>query len=503
MSTINEALLDQKLSELEQIRRWSPRLISKLETLIRTTDDYDLFRVDPILWSNDKGISEKESIDLFLFATHQGMFEMEWNIVCPVCAQIVASFSRLESMHPHYVCRLCSYRGTAALDDMIQISFTISPQIRDIAFHHPESLSVEDYYWKYNVAKGVLPFPNGFSFYQMIQYITKLITYLQPGEKIRVEFDSPQGLIFAADYFTGARLGFFSKGELTEAAHQFSLQIRGNNFESADQPLEMKELDFGHNIVFNFSPYAEFNSGKVMIEFENKTNSRSALWMTHYPLTGNEQGSSLRFADFLTGKKLITTQTFRDLFGAEVVNSNEGIDIQDITYLFTDLKDSTALYDKIGDPKAFFLVREHFETLGKVVVQNNGSLVKTNGDAIMAVFITPVDAVRAALDMLHEIENLNQKISQKLILKIGIHTGRSIAVTLNNRLDYFGQTVNIAARVQALAGAGEIYITQAVYKYGGVSEVLQNHSVVAEETKVKGVGEQLKVYKIAAHDVAH
>src|SRR5262245_3840814 len=216
MPNINEPLLDEKLSELEQVRRWSPRLVSKLEMMIRTAEDFDLFRVDPIFWAGEKGSAEKEAIDLFLYAAHQGLFEMEWNIICPVCAQIVASFSRLESLHPHYVCRLCSYRGTASMDDMIQISFTISHQIRDIAYHHPEALSVEDIYWKYNVAKGVLPLPNGLTFYQIIQYITKLITYLQPNEKVQVEFDSPHGLIFAADYFTGARLGFFSKGEMSQ-----------------------------------------------------------------------------------------------------------------------------------------------------------------------------------------------------------------------------------------------------------------------------------------------
>jgi class 3 adenylate cyclase len=130
-------------------------------------------------------------------------------------------------------------------------------------------------------------------------------------------------------------------------------------------------------------------------------------------------------------------------------------------------------------------------------------MVKTNGDAIMAVFATQVEAVQAALDMLDAIDEFNQKISQKLILKIGIHAGRSIAITLNNRLDYFGQTVNIAARVQGLAGAGEIYITEAVYQAEGVGEALKDHDVTAEETQVKGVSEKLKVYRIADHAAGH
>jgi class 3 adenylate cyclase len=115
----------------------------------------------------------------------------------------------------------------------------------------------------------------------------------------------------------------------------------------------------------------------------------------------------------------------------------------------------------------------------------------------MATFMTPLDAVRAGLKMLHDIEAFNQNISDKLVLKIGIHSGHSIVVSLNDRLDYFGQTVNIAARVQGLADAGDIYISEDVYNFPGVREALAQQDIVPEQVTVKGVSGKLQVYKIS------
>lgn len=199
----------------------------------------------------------------------------------------------------------------------------------------------------------------------------------------------------------------------------------------------------------------------------------------------------------LLGKRLLTHATFRALFRNEVVAINEGIGIRDLSFLFTDLKGSTDLYDRIGDLKAFALVREHFEQIGAIIAARSGAVIKTIGDAVMAAFSDPVDAVRSAQEILRMIEAFNQKLgSEDIILKIGLHRGPAIAVTLNDRVDYFGQTVNIAARVQALADADEIYLTDSLYDLPEVAALLQGVAVQSEQTKLKGIAEKILVYKI-------
>ncbi len=76
--------------------------------------------------------------------------------------------------------------------------------------------------------------------------------------------------------------------------------------------------------------------------------------------------------------------------------------------------------------------------------------------------------------------------TRELILKIGVHTGAAIAVTLNERLDYFGQTVNIAARVQQLAGADEICISGDVQSAEGVAALLGGLQVESKLGEIIG-----------------
>ena len=150
-------------------------------------------------------------------------------------------------------------------------------------------------------------------------------------------------------------------------------------------------------------------------------------------------------------------------------------------------------------PTPIFLVHQHFDALSRVIRDRNGAIVKTIGDAVMAVFDNPAEATSAALEMIDALNEFNHTISQELMLKVGIHRGHSMAVTVNERVDYFGQNVNIAARVQALADANEVYITADVYNSPGVSDALKAHHVAPNEVLVKGVSEKLHVYKIGQH----
>ncbi len=205
----------------------------------------------------------------------------------------------------------------------------------------------------------------------------------------------------------------------------------------------------------------------------------------------------LTYEAFLTAARLLTTQTFRDLFRAEVIRATEGIGVKDITLLFTDLKGSTAMYERTGDLNALVLVQRHFERLRDVTVRHGGTIIKTIGDAVMAAFQDSAAAVGAALDMLAGVEALNRDLGERhLTLKIGLHSGAAIAVTLNDQLDYFGQTVNVAARVQALADAGEIYLTREVHDAPGVAALLAPLAVETKAARLKGVGQQVPVFRV-------
>src|SRR5258706_8677525 len=174
MITINEDLLDELLGKLESARAWSPRVISKLESFIRTAEDYDLFRVNPIQYATEKNIAESEAIDLFLHSAKLGLFEMEWHLICPGCGHVVESLRNMHRLHSVFVCNQCAFEASVSLDDYIQVAFTISRSVREIVFHHPESLSAEDLFYKYNLCRGTHSFIEGKRQVEILRAVTKL-----------------------------------------------------------------------------------------------------------------------------------------------------------------------------------------------------------------------------------------------------------------------------------------------------------------------------------------
>lgn len=471
---MNEALLDQKLGELEKVRAWSPRAVSKLEALLRAEDDAEVFRVNPLAFAAKRGVDESESIDLFLQATRVGLFRMNWAILCPQCGDPVESFRTLKMLHNHYTCGMCHIKGEADFDDYIQVSFTVNAEVRDISFNHPETLDAKTFHLTYHFSPEGRFGPGGPKFTDAIGMLGRVVDYTEPGETKSWPIDATPGYLMGWDLITNQ--GFMFQVQAGAAATTAALVLRDGKY-TPDNGL--------------------LAAGKVVLSIQNTTAARAAVMVLQLAPDHFDHKRVMHFDPFLTGRRLLTSQTFRELYRTEVIGGSEGIGVKDTTLLFTDLKGSTEMYDRIGDLKAFSLVRQHFDRLGRVIHGQAGAVVKTIGDAVMASFNTPEGAVRAAVLMLDEIERFNKEHGdQALILKIGVHHGASIAVTLNERLDYFGQTVNIAARVQGLAGAEEIYVTEDVYDAPGVKEVLSGYAVTPEFASLKGVSEKVRVYKV-------
>lgn len=207
--------------------------------------------------------------------------------------------------------------------------------------------------------------------------------------------------------------------------------------------------------------------------------------------------------DAATAALVGTLQEFRDLFGKEALAPGLQLVIQRLAFLFTDLTGSTALYQAIGQARAFRLVQDHFALLLSVIAANNGALVKTIGDAIMATFPTGADAFRAALAMQREIGKLDvadirDAVDLSRFLKIGVHEGPCIAVGANERLDYFGTTINVAARVQSEAHGGEVVVTTEIFELAAVQEVIRREGLTAtqSEARLRGVREPVRLYRL-------
>jgi class 3 adenylate cyclase len=334
-------------------------------------------------------------------------------------------------------------------------------------------------------------------------YIQKHFSTFSPGEKITVEIEIGVGAVACLDLFSQQGFGLIARGEATADVQRIAVKLTESGFEVPLPAMQPGEFNIG-SLAYAGTFYA-IHSGRVILDFEHSASAKGALLVAFIPIPFDTMDSNFippenqYSSPRLTAKRLFTSQTFHDLFRAEVFQESEGFGVKDVIILFTDLKSSTHLYQQIGDLNAFALVREHYGVLNTAILSNHGAIVKTIGDAIMATFNQPVDAVSAGLEIHRGLRQLNQASQVgNLMLKIGIHRGPAISVTLNERIDYFGQTVNIASRVENSAGGGEIYLTEAIYTAPGVLGLLQTYDCTIEPAmlQLKGIQEPVKIYKV-------
>jgi class 3 adenylate cyclase len=202
-----------------------------------------------------------------------------------------------------------------------------------------------------------------------------------------------------------------------------------------------------------------------------------------------------------TVHELLTIQSFRDWAREQPLPEDEHLEVSRMVIWFSDLAGSTALYERIGDPHGFHLVRDHFELIFDAIHSSEGAVVKTTGDGVMAVFLSGKRALEAALAAHQAVGdfNLAQALpeNKRLSLKVGIHAGPAIAVTLNERLDYFGTSVNLASRLDNLARGGEIVLTEVVFKEPGIRDLAAACAVESFHTSVRGLSQLLTAYRLS------
>jgi class 3 adenylate cyclase len=189
-----------------------------------------------------------------------------------------------------------------------------------------------------------------------------------------------------------------------------------------------------------------------------------------------------------TAAEVTSLQAFRDLFSTEVLRPGEPVSVGTLTVLFTDLRDSTRFYREVGDAPAFGSVMQHLDLLREAVAAEGGAVVKAMGDAIMAVFTRPAAAVRAGLAAQHAVAG------RPLELKVGIHTGPCIAITQNGALDYFGSTVNLAARLVSLSTGADVVVSGEVLADPEVAELDLRREPL--EASLKGFDEPPELWRV-------
>jgi class 3 adenylate cyclase len=449
--------------------------VSAIERLVQDGRDRELCRINALAFAAKAGLDEEPVISAFLHAARIGLFDLSWNVLCPGCGGVLEAGATLKTVdQSEYSCALCAAGYEPNLDEMVEVTFTVSPRVRRIAAHNPHELPPVEYYRQIFWSSGV-DLPED-SLEQAMDEITLEQIELPAGERAFLSLQLPAEFVIVFDPVTHAAQFIDVKGEATRERQSLSLM-----FNAVRAPTGTTEL----------------RPGPLRLALENRSELRvlPGVWIAGdklHDLIGKRR-------PFLTAKRLLTNQTFRDIYRTDTLDVDQRLKITSLTFLFTDLKGSTELYERVGDLVAFDLVRAHFRVLNEIVASEAGAVVKTIGDAVMATFPTPDRAMAAALRMREAMLGLNDgRGREDLLLKIGIHEGPCLAVVLNDHQDYFGQTVNIAARVQGLAISRSIFATLPVVAYPQTSALLQESglSAVRQQRALRGIADELEVYEI-------
>lgn len=454
---MNTDLLAQRLGQLRQRRGADGMALHAIHAWLSTCQELERFRINPYVVAHWANLPPARIVNAFLFGVHASVFDLHWDIHCPICYMITSEYAHLGQVKSRSYCALCRADFDAELLSFVEVTFSLTQEL--------------DAGLDFSTA-GEPP------------------ADLKPHFRIHV----PAGATLQAEDTLAQGTYFFVS---TSPVSDGILVVE----EACDrvEPAVVRVVHQEDGILVPNSLTA--HAGRICIEIQNRGKQATSFWVAdaaHPPV--NPATLPAR----LTGLEVLHFSAFNDLFQGQVLSLREHLHIAAVTVMFTDITGSTRMYERLGDAAAYNVVRDHFDILFAAITQHGGTVLKTIGDAVMASFIGNAAALESLQEALQAFALYNQvhQSQEQIYLKIGVHRGPAVLVTLNGRLDYFGSTINKAARIQSQAGSNELVVSQSVFEDPLFQEALARTpwgNVQRYVGHLKGIEAAQVLYKMAVH----
>jgi len=412
----------------------------RLADFLEHGDDFGVARIRAYKLADDWHEPRRLVLEVCLRATRVGLLDFQWDLLCPLCRGPQESGQSLKDIHTDVHCETCKIDFTANFDRYVELTFRPNPAVRRLSV---ASFCIGSPNWTPHViAQQLLPVADK----------RELVLPLESGAyRLRaLELPGSQEVTVSPEGETSAHVTLSNNGW-------------------SEEPLQVNE--------------------NLTLTLQNETGAEQLAILER--LQWSDQAT--------TAAEVTALQMFRDLFASEALRPGEQISVGTLTVLFTDLRHSTQLYREIGDATAFGRVMGHFDVVQKSIAEHDGAIVKTIGDAVMAVFRSAADGLLAMLEVQQALAEPGDG-SSPLQLKAGLNTGPCIAVTLNDRLDYFGSTVNMAARLEGLSSGSDVIISRTVFEDARVQELIESDSFDAMpfDMELKGFeNERFELWRVS------
>ena len=415
-------------------------LAEKLGNWILTHPDSDVWSIRPLKLARLWQVPERHAIELCLLAASKGLLSLRWDLICPRCRGGSGSSSSMDELPSGTHCDSCNIDYQRNFTRNVELAFFPSRTIRPLG---------EGNYCLFAPMttphiKLQITLPAGVSRREAVELAPGHYRFrtLEPGPEQTLEWEGEKPFPTLAIKSSGA----------VEVGGQAGT---GGNIMLINQALR------SHTFVL-----------------EERT------WMR----------------DILTAHRAATMQCFRELYSDQILRPGDMVEIDSVVLMFTDIRGSTSLYDRVGDADAYSLVREHFALLSRVIRENNGTIVKTIGDAIMAAFINPLHALDSAVQIQAAFHHFNREVRgsrERVVLKLGMHMGPCISLTLNGVLDYYGRAANLCARLEGHSKGGDIVMSEQLARDPSVQRRLEEFHLESELASLRGFSSEIAFYRVS------
>jgi len=423
-----------------------PQTVAALLAFIEHGDAVSLARIRPYVLADNEKLARRAMLETCLRATRIGLLDLRWDLLCPLCRGAKVSGASLREINSQVHCETCRIDFSVNFERYVELTFRPNISVRPA--NNREFCIGSPQRTPHVVAQQLLP--------------------SHSSRSVNLSLEEGHYRLRALEMKAEQSVLVHSQGQRSAAA-----KIVTPGWTNSDLTL----------------------APQCSLELQNETDAEQLFILER--MSWSDQAA--------TAAEVTALQIFRDLFATEALRPGEQISVGTLTVLFTDLRNSTRLYREIGDATAFGRVMNHFDIVKRAIAEEDGALVKTIGDAVMAVFQRPAAALRA---MLHaqQILATPPEGGMPFVLKAGMHAGPCIAVTLNDRLDYFGSTVNMAARLECLSTGNDVIISGSVYEDPEVRMFIHGPEVNLQalpfEMNLKGFDdERIELWRVGPKEV--
>lgn len=432
----SQRISEIKASLAKKTRR--QRIINHLIRFLTYAEDDELKTIHPYKLAEYWGEKKYSVLNVFLHAAKLGLLDFRWDVFCPSCKNTRQSFRRMRNIHSDLHCDTCDCKYSIDFNENLHLVFSPNPLIRKI------SNNVYCFGGPKNTPQRVTQH------------------YLKPGQEKYLNVFLEEGTYI---FKTSENEGYLRLHLRKDVGDTTTIFITNENFDGQEATVSIEP----NLTIINESDH------ELVCYLEKENWRQEAIYAT----------------------EVTSSHDFRTLFAEETLKDGEKVQASNVTILFTDLMNSTDLYLQEGDEFAIGQLMSHFKIIQQIVAEERGGIVKTIGDSVMAVFKEPVSALKS-VERIQQIFSSSTAMGDSFKLKAGIHLGNCTAVNLNDRIDYFGTTVNVASRLVDVADEKEIVVSESFYNFGEADLYLANNRkslyIRNSEKELKGFDKE--VFKV-------